>query len=100
MKTGCAVYSKRQITSPDRDRINQGAIMIEHLYEKSHLRNTDGVSTERPSRRTFLLTAAGAAALAAWRPSLAFASGAGGGAPGTVTIVQFSDAGKRTGKGS
>jgi peptide-methionine (R)-S-oxide reductase len=45
------------------------------------------------TRRNFLATAAGAAGLAAlWRPSLAFA------APGMVTIVQYSDAGKPTGK--
>jgi peptide-methionine (R)-S-oxide reductase len=47
----------------------------------------------RPSRRTFLFTAASAAAgVALWHPLLASASG------GTVTVVQFSDAGKAVGK--
>jgi peptide-methionine (R)-S-oxide reductase len=53
-------------------------------------------SIKRPNRRTFLFTAAsavGAAALAAGRPSFAWT-----GTPGTVTIIQFSDAGKPTGK--
>ncbi|HEY4357185.1 MAG TPA: peptide-methionine (R)-S-oxide reductase MsrB [Acidobacteriaceae bacterium] len=48
------------------------------------------------SRRTFLAgmaAALGVAAFAAWRPSLGVAA-----AGGTVTIVQFSDAGKPTGK--
>jgi peptide-methionine (R)-S-oxide reductase len=47
-----------------------------------------------PNRRAFLFTAATAVAgFAVWRPSLSSASGSG-----TVTIVQFSDAGKPTGK--
>jgi len=71
-----------------RDRIYKGVIMIDNLRKQS----------QRPNRRTFLIAAAGAAGLAAWRPSLAFASGAGAGAPGTVTVVEFSDAGKPTGK--
>src|ERR1700679_2537168 len=74
--------------------------MIKHLSEKSPLPNTDSLSAQRPNRRAFLLTAASAAGLAAWRPSLAFASSAGGGTPGAVTIVEFSDAGKPTGKAS
>src|ERR1700729_374376 len=68
--------------------------MIQHLPEKSQLPNTDTLSEQRPNRRTFLITSASAAGLAAWRPSLAFAFGT----PGTVIIVQFSDAGKPTGK--
>ena len=63
--------------------------------------NTDTLSTQRPNRRAFLFTAAsacGVAALATWRPSFAAAAGKGAGSPGTVTIVQFSDAGKPTGK--
>jgi peptide-methionine (R)-S-oxide reductase len=74
--------------------------MIKHLSEKSPLPNTDSLSAQRPNRRAFLLTAASAAGLAAWRPSPAFASSAGGGTPGAVTIVEFSDAGKPTGKAS
>ncbi|MEI9979400.1 MAG: peptide-methionine (R)-S-oxide reductase MsrB [Edaphobacter sp.] len=70
--------------------------MINNLPEQSQLSDTDA---QRPNRRTFLITAAsavGVASLAAWR--LSFASGASAGTPGTVTIVQFSDAGKPTGK--
>ena len=73
--------------------------MSNKLPKESQPANTDDLSTGRPNRRTFLIAAAGAvgvAALAARRPSLALAGG--GGAPGTITIVQFSDAGKPTGK--
>jgi len=72
--------------------------MIHNLLEQL-LPNTDILSSQRPNRRTFLITAASAvsvAGLAAWRPSLA--SAAGFGTSGTVTVVQFSDAGKPTGK--
>jgi peptide-methionine (R)-S-oxide reductase len=81
--------------SNDRDRIYKGVTMINNQPEQSQLPNTGTLSTQQPNRRTFLITAAGAAGLAALPPSLAFASGFGG---GTVTIVQFSDAGKPTGK--
>ncbi len=69
--------------------------MTNDLREPSQLPNPDAISSQRPSRRTFLVTAASAcgfAALAAWRPTLAVA------ASGAVTIVQFSDAGKPSGK--
>jgi len=62
---------------------------------------TTAVSSPRSNRRSFLVTAAGAcgvAALATWRPSFAAVAGGGTGSAGTVTIVQFSDAGKPTGK--
>ena len=72
--------------------------MINHLPEKSQLPNTGTLSNQRTNRRTFLITAVSAAGLAIWRPPLAFASGAGAGTPGTVTIVQFSDDGKPMGK--
>jgi peptide-methionine (R)-S-oxide reductase len=75
--------------------------MTNNRREQSQLPNTDDISTQRPSRRAFLFTAAGAcgvAALAAWRPSFVAASGAAAGAPATVTIIRFSDAGKPTGK--
>ncbi len=63
--------------------------------------NTDSSPTEGLNRRTFLIGAAsvaGLAGLSVWRPSLAAAAGVGAGASGTVTIVQFSDAAKPTGK--
>ena len=82
----------------DRDRIYKGVIMINNLPKQSQLSTTDALTTHRLNRRTFLIAAASAAGLAVWRPSLAFAAGAGAGTPGTVTIVQFSDAGKPTGK--
>jgi peptide-methionine (R)-S-oxide reductase len=72
--------------------------MTDNLPEQSQLPNADTLSTRRPNRRRFLITTAGAAGLAALRPFLAFAAGAGAGTSGTVTVVQFSDAGKPTGK--
>jgi peptide-methionine (R)-S-oxide reductase len=75
--------------------------MKSNLQEQSQLSNTNAISKQRPNRRAFLFTAAsacGVAALVAWRPSFIAAAGGGAGAPSTVTIVQFSDAGKPTGK--
>jgi peptide-methionine (R)-S-oxide reductase len=84
--------------SNDRDRIYiyKGVLMTNHRPEQSQPSNTDVLSAQRPNRRTFLVTAASAAgfaALAAWRPSLAFGAGSG-----TISVVQFSDAGKPMGK--
>jgi peptide-methionine (R)-S-oxide reductase len=65
--------------------------MIDNSSKQSNLSN----------RRSFLFTAAcacGVAAVAAWRPSFAAAAGGAAGNAGTVTIVQFSDAGKPVGK--
>jgi peptide-methionine (R)-S-oxide reductase len=67
--------------------------MIQHQPEQLQLRNTDTLSTQLSNRRTFLIAVTSAVGLAAWRPSLAFGADAG-----TVTVVQFSDAGKPTGK--
>jgi peptide-methionine (R)-S-oxide reductase len=75
--------------------------MTNNLQEQSQLSNTDAISKQRPTRRAFLFTAAsacGVVALVAWRPSFVAAGGGGAGAPSIVTIVQFSDAGKPTGK--
>jgi peptide-methionine (R)-S-oxide reductase len=76
--------------------------MIDNLRKQSQLTQPDTLSAQRFNRRSFLVTAAGAcgvAALAAWRPAFAAAASGGvGTTPGTVTIVQFSDAGKPTGK--
>src|ERR1700679_3652162 len=75
--------------------------MTNDLQKQSHPSKTDDLATQRPNRRAFLFAAAsacGVAALAAWRPSFAAASGGGAGAPSTVTVVQFSDAGKSVGK--
>ena len=72
--------------------------MINHLPEKSQLSNANTLSNQRLNRRSFLITAAGAAGLVAWRRSLAFTAGAGARTPGTVTVIQFSDEGKPTGK--
>lgn len=72
--------------------------MANNLREQSQISSTGAISTQRPSRRSFFVSAAsafGIVGLAAWRPSLA-ASASGG--AGTVTIVQFSDAGKPIGK--
>jgi peptide-methionine (R)-S-oxide reductase len=55
------------------------------------------------TRRTFFFTAAGTAgAVALWsvyrKPLLAVEAGTGGGTPGPVTVIEFSPAGKATGK--
>jgi peptide-methionine (R)-S-oxide reductase len=58
-------------------------------------------TTKHLNRRAFLVTATSAcslAAFAAWRPSFAGAASGGVATPATVTIIQFSDAGKPTGK--
>ncbi len=63
--------------------------MNNYSFQPTNIANT----ADRPSRRAFLFTAASAVAgLALWRPLLASASG------GMITVVQFSDAGKPTGK--
>jgi peptide-methionine (R)-S-oxide reductase len=75
--------------------------MAKNLQQQSQPSNADTISAQWPSRRAFLFTAAsacGVVALAAWRPSFVAAAGGGAGTPSTVTIVQFSDAGKPTGK--
>jgi peptide-methionine (R)-S-oxide reductase len=57
---------------------------------------------QRPSRRAFLITSAGACgALALWStqsPRSASAAGGGSKTPGMVTIVEFGANGKKTGK--
>jgi peptide-methionine (R)-S-oxide reductase len=58
----------------------------------SPLPTTRALAPRPGSRRAFLSTAASAACVAAWRPLLALADS------GSVTVVQFSDAGKPTGK--
>jgi peptide-methionine (R)-S-oxide reductase len=73
-------------------------MMTKNSRVQSQISDMEVVSIQRSNRRAFLFTAAsacGVAALTAWRPSLAMAAG---GTPGNVTIVQFSDAGKPTGK--
>jgi peptide-methionine (R)-S-oxide reductase len=73
--------------------------MTKNLQE--HSQPLGSKTTQRPTRRSFLLTAAsacGVAALAAWRPSFLAAATGGTATPGTVAIIQFSDAGKPTGK--
>ncbi|WP_254061414.1 peptide-methionine (R)-S-oxide reductase MsrB [Granulicella sp. L60] len=75
--------------------------MTNNLPKLSQLLNRETRCMQRPDRRMFLIAAASAvgfASFASWRPSLAFAAGAGAGTQGTVTVVQFSDAGKPIGK--
>ena len=66
---------------------------------KEYRENTD---RQRPSRRAFLITSAGACgALALWslqNPRAASAAGGGSKTPGMVTIVEFGANGKKTGK--
>jgi peptide-methionine (R)-S-oxide reductase len=71
------------------------------MRESMMTNNKDANSTQLLNRRAFLATATSAcavAALAAWRPSFAAAASGGTATPGTVTIMQFSDLGKATGK--
>jgi peptide-methionine (R)-S-oxide reductase len=68
---------------------------LEHLAPKD-------APTQQPSRRAFIAIAAGACGAALWTSrrfpmSVVEASGSGGNS-GSVTIVQFSDLGKPTGK--
>jgi len=76
--------------------------MADNHSEQLHLPNKETRSAQRPNRRTFLITAASAAGVAgltaAWHPLFASAAGTGAGTSGTITVVQFSDAGKPTGK--
>jgi peptide-methionine (R)-S-oxide reductase len=71
-------------------------------HEKSEPQTTEATPMPRPNRRAFVIAAAGVcggAALWALRPSLATVEAIGANAsPGPVTIVQFSTAGKATGK--
>jgi peptide-methionine (R)-S-oxide reductase len=71
--------------------------------EKSELRTTETTPMQRPSRRAFIIAAAGvcggAAVWAFRRTSLAAVEASGASAtPGPVTIIQFSVAGKPIGK--
>lgn len=67
--------------------------MIDRPLGNSRRPESEAVSSPKLTRRTFLFTATSAAWLVACRPSLALGAGAG-----TITVVQFSDAGKPTGK--
>jgi peptide-methionine (R)-S-oxide reductase len=87
--------------SNNLDRTYKGVIMPNNLSKNTQLPDVDAGSNQRLNRRSFLFTAAtaaGIASLSAWGRPLAFAAGAGAGNSGTVTVVQFSDAGKPTGK--
>ena len=74
--------------------------MAKNPQEQSILRTNDAQSTQQPSRRAFLGKASGAfAAVALWvlrRLPLPVVEASG--SPGSVTIIQFSDAGKPVGK--
>jgi peptide-methionine (R)-S-oxide reductase len=78
--------------------------MEEHGQDHLEIRMTEKAPQQRSSRRAFMFTAAGAAAVAGfWSlrkaslvPSVE-ASGSGGGS-GPVTVIAFSDAGEPTGK--
>lgn len=74
--------------------------MAEKPQEQSIVRINDPQSTQQPSRRAFLGIASGTFAFAAlWalrRPRLPAVEASG--SPGSVTIINFSDAGKPVGK--
>ena len=67
--------------------------MVSRQRADEELSEVNTISSQ-PSRRGFLAAAASAmVGVAVWRPSHAFAAGAG-----SVTVVPYSDAGKPTGK--
>jgi peptide-methionine (R)-S-oxide reductase len=75
--------------------------MTNNLQEQTQQpAKTAAISTERPDRRAFLFTEASVCGVAAltWRPSFATATSGAVAAPGNITIVEFSDTGKPTGK--
>jgi peptide-methionine (R)-S-oxide reductase len=75
--------------------------MNKGYFVQSNFTNIGIARVQRVDRRGFLSSAfcvAGFAAVSSSNPVRAFAAGLGAGAPGAVTIVQFSDAGKPTGK--
>jgi peptide-methionine (R)-S-oxide reductase len=78
--------------------------MVENPNEHSEFQATGFDNTQRPSRRTFVVAAGtlGVAVLWALRrfPIQAVEASGRSGSSGSVTIVQFSDLGKPTGKAS
>ena len=76
--------------------------MTDHRQEQSDLQMTGATHTQHPSRRTFLATAAGACgAVALWslhKSSPLAVEAKGESQTGPVTLIQFSDAGKKIGK--
>ena len=84
-----------------RSSSKEGIIMNTNQNEPVVNRDIVATKTPRPSRRSFLVTAAGAVgAVAFWslyrNPTSAVQ--ASGGTPGSVTVIEFSPAGKPTGK--
>jgi len=75
--------------------------MEDNRQELTQQHESPVTAAQRPSRRAFLTTAAGVAGAAAlWSLHKSAMPGvqAASGAPGSVTVVAFSDAGKPTGK--
>jgi peptide-methionine (R)-S-oxide reductase len=77
--------------------------MENNQHGLSKTQATETLHVKRPSRRTFMAAAAGACGAAAlWTlrrsPLVAVEASVGGGNSGSVTIVQFSELGKPTGK--
>jgi len=100
---GFRVLFHLRIKHPSNSRglTYKGSMMTNDSREHSDRSNQEPPLGQRSNRRAFLIaaaSAAGIAGLAVWRPSLAAEAGGGAGLPATVTIVQFSDAGKPIGK--
>jgi peptide-methionine (R)-S-oxide reductase len=78
--------------------------MANNLHDKLRHQTTEATPLERPSRRAFLAVTAGASGAAAFwvlgRFRLPAVEANGSGSPGPVTIVQYSNLGKPTGKAS
>jgi peptide-methionine (R)-S-oxide reductase len=77
--------------------------MANNLHNNFEHQQTESTPAQQPSRRTFVAVAASACGIAAlWAlrrfPLPAVEASGKSGSPGTVTIVQFSDLGKPTGK--
>ena len=78
--------------------------MAKNPNEHPELQATSFNNTQRPNRRTFVVTAGAFGTAALWAlhrfPIQAVEASGSGGSSGSVTIVQFSDLGKPTAKAS
>ena len=78
--------------------------MAKNPNEHSDFQAASFISTQRPSRRTFVVAAGAFGTAALWAlhrfPAQPVEASGSGGSSGSVTIIQFSDLGKPTGKAS
>jgi hypothetical protein len=91
LRTGILIPIRMPHPSNDRNRTSIGVTMSDNFSRQAEFSGKNISAVQQPNRRSFLLGAASAVAFAVCRPSFAFGAG-------TVTVIQFSDAGKPTGK--